>query len=376
MTNDINTSQQPPLSPHRVVPELDLEEMPALTPSPMEPERSNRLKVLAIILFVFLLAVVCAIIGAFVWYQSQLQPISKRDKAVRITIASGTGGTVIADELEEKSLIRSSLAFQLYLRQSGDGGKIHAGTYLISPSLSVAEITDVLVEGKVAQQKITIPPGLRLDQLIAKLEDEGYPKPATEAALAKESRTLLKGIKPADATLEGYIHPETYLLPLDASVDQVIVQATKQFEIELTDKIENGIAKQGLTTHQAVILASIIQKESSSPATQAKIAQVFLKRLNEGLMLGSDVTFLYAAAIKGVRPTTTIDSPYNTRIYTGLPPGPIANFNSSALEAVANPADGDFLFFVAGDNGKVYFSKTNKEHQENVDKYCIELCKL
>ena len=93
-------------------------------------------------------------------------------------------------------------------------------------------------------------------------------------------------------------------------------------------------------------------------------------------MLGSDVTFLYAAAIRGVRPTTTIDSPYNTRIYTGLPPGPIANFNSSALEAVANPTEGDFLFFVAGDNGKVYFSKTNKEHQEYVDKYCIELCKL
>ncbi len=376
MTNDINTTQQPPLSPHKVVPDFDLEQMPVQSPAPMSPERPNRFKVLGLILFVFLIAVVCAIIGAFVWYQSQLQPISKRDKAVRITIASGTGGTAIADELEEKSLIRSSLAFQLYLRQSGDGDKIHAGTYLISPSLSVAEITDVLVEGKVAQQKITIPPGLRLDQLIAKLEDEGYPKPATEAALAKESRTLLKGIKPADATLEGYIHPETYLLPLDASVDQVIVQATKQFEMELTDKVKKGIAKQGLTTHQAVILASIIQKESSSPVTQAKIAQVFLKRLNEGMMLGSDVTFLYAAAIRGVRPTTTIDSPYNTRIYTGLPPGPIANFNSSALEAVANPTEGDFLFFVAGDNGKVYFSKTNKEHQEYVDKYCIELCKL
>jgi UPF0755 protein len=373
MTTDINPFQRP------TTPKEPLS--PVTEPTPDRPEEpvtqsskwGKRLLIAAAVLIFLGIAVIAGLYG---WYQYQLQPVSSKEQAIEFIIAPGNGAVTIGDQLEDKKLIRSSLAFQLYLRQRGDSGNIHAGTYLLSPSLSVREVTDVLIDGKVAQQKITIPPGLRLDQIVDKLEQEGYSKLDTEAALEKAAKTQLQDIKPPEASLEGYIHPETYLMPLDASVDDIIAQATKQFELDLTDEVKDGLEEQGLTIHQGVILASITQKESSAPDTQKQIAQVFLKRLDEGMMLGSDVTFLYAAAIAGVEPTIDIDSPYNTRINTGLPPGPIANFNSAAIEAIADPAEGDYLFFVAGDNGKVYFSKTAAQHQEYVDKYCIELCKL
>lgn len=106
--------------------------------------------------------------------------------------------------------------------------------------------------------------------------------------------------------------------------------------------------------------------------TQA--AQVFLKRLKIGMVLGSDVTAFYGAIKDGVPPSVTYDSPYNTRIHKGLPPGPISNVTDSSLYAVAHPANTDWLYFVAGDDGKTYFAKTEAEHEANVSKYCHKLC--
>ena len=121
-------------------------------------------------------------------------------------------------------------------------------------------------------------------------------------------------------------------------------------------------------------MASIVQKEVSDPSDQRQVAQVFLKRLKEGTVLGSDVTFLYIAKKEGRSPSVNDPSPYNTRKNGGLPPGPIANFHLSALQAVANPASGDFLYFVAGDDGKTYFSRTEAEHDANVAAHCKKLC--
>ena len=121
---------------------------------------------------------------------------------------------------------------------------------------------------------------------------------------------------------------------------------------------------------------SLVQQEVGDTEVQKQVAQVFLKRLKEDIQLGSDVTFFYAAELTGEDPSPSLDNPYNTRLYKGLPPGPIGTVTRGSLNAVANPAKGDFLFFVAGDDGNTYFSKTLEEHNANVKKHCIELCKL
>jgi UPF0755 protein len=127
---------------------------------------------------------------------------------------------------------------------------------------------------------------------------------------------------------------------------------------------------------KAFTLASIVQQESSKPEEQKKIAQVFESRLEQDISLGADPTFIYAAKLKGVEPSPKIDSPYNTRINKGLPPTPIGTFELSALQAVAEPAEGDFLFFVAGDDGKIYYTRSEEEHQVSIKEHCKENCSL
>ena len=142
------------------------------------------------------------------------------------------------------------------------------------------------------------------------------------------------------------------------------------------DNLIEKFSTRKLTIHQALTMASIIQKEASDPTDQKQIAQVFFSRLDKGMKLETDPTFIYAAEKLGVPPSVSVDSPYNTRKYPGLPPGPIGNMNYSALEAVAYPASGDFLYFVAGDDGTTHFSHTLQEHEAATAKYCKKNCQL
>ncbi len=130
----------------------------------------------------------------------------------------------------------------------------------------------------------------------------------------------------------------------------------------------------GFTLHQVITLASIIEKETPNTTEQKQVAQVFLLRLQRGMPLGSDPTYVYGAHLLGVTPSVSVDSPYNTRKYTGLPPGAIDNFNLAALQAVLDPAPGDYVYFVADPNGVTHFARTLEEHQANVARYCASLC--
>jgi UPF0755 protein len=314
--------------------------------------------------------IIMACLSIFAWYKYQLRPVSSQEIAKQFTIMPGTGAVAIGDKLEADGLVRSSTAFQFYLRETGKTNKIQAGTYLLTPSVSAQKIAGILADGKTANRLVTIIPGLRIDQVAKALTDKGYPKEEVDKAL-ETPNPYKKG-----ASLEGYIHPETYTLDLTDSAQDVIDMALAAFDKQLTPEIKSGIEAQGLSVHGATILASIVQKESSQPETQKKVAQVFLKRLKEDIALGADPTFRYAAYLTGGIESPSINHPYNTRLNKGLTPGPIGNFNFSALDAVANPADGDFLFFVSGDDGKTYFSNTQAEHQALIDEHCIKLCKL
>jgi len=349
-----------------------------VTNTPREPEVPKKQKSLGkkviISIVILLLLIVLATGGLFTWYKLQLKPVSGQEIATEFVIEPGTGAVTIADNLEAKGLVRSSPAFQFYLKQRGDANKLRAGTYLLSPSLSAHEVADVLVEGKVAQKLITIGPGLHLGKIKAKLIEQGFKEPDVDKALARKD--LLPNLKPANASLEGYLFPESYSMPLDATANDVVEQAVQHFEKSIPNKLMAKIDESDLTFFEAVTLASIIQGETDSPIEQKKVATVFLNRLDIDMPLGADPTFRFAAFLEGVPESVSIDSPYNTRLHKGLPPGPISNFKITALEAVVNPDPHDYLYFVTGDDGKFHYSKTFEEHRKNTDKYCIELCKL
>ena len=153
-----------------------------------------------------------------------------------------------------------------------------------------------------------------------------------------------------------------------------IAESLTEMQEHLTSDIRKGFTNHGLTVYQGVTLASIVEQEVPGLGDRNQAAQVFLKRLGINMELGSDVTAFYGAIRAGVTPAVDYDSPYNTLLHKGLPPSPISTVSDSALQAVAHPATTDWLYFVAGDDGRTYFARTLDEHNANVKKYCHKLC--
>lgn len=325
-------------------------------------------------------------------YEQNLRPVGNSEQITHITIPNGASVKEIAAQLEEADLIRASWAFEWYVRNSDALEALQAGTYPLRQNLSVQEIVSILTNGKVSTDLVTILPAKRLDQIKATLINNGYDEKAVDAALDPANYTdhPVLADKPAGASLEGYIYPETFQKSGSTKPEEIIRGSLDQMQKVLTPDLRARIAKQGLTVHQAVTIASIVEQESGAATDRPTIAQVFIKRYRINMQLGSDVTSLYGAVIDGVplpsdpvRAVTIAiahDSPYNTRMHPGLPPGPIGNVSKSSLEAVANPATTEYLYFVAGDPdeqgnpGKTYFAHTVQEHETNVAKYCQKLC--
>ncbi len=360
-----------------MLPEIAIE-----TPLPQPRKSSRKKKLLFVVLSILGLALV-AVTGALFWYFQALEPRDATASMQSIVIEEGMAPEGIGRMLEEKQIIRSGLAFEVYVSLNSVANKLQAGSYRIGPAQSVSTIVEHLVKGKNDTFNVIILPGLTLRQLAdpsikKSLAAQGFSsKEISEAFSASYSSPVLAS-RPSGATLEGYLFPETYQLRAGDTLESLIQRSLDELYGRLqTEGLIEKFAARGLTIHEAITLASIVQKEVSAAADQPQVAQVFLKRLSEGMMLGSDVTFIYAAEQAGVTPTVDYESIYNTRKYTGLPPGPIANMNMSALEAVANPAEGDYLFFVAGDGddtGKTFFSRTYEEHTAAVTAHCHVLC--
>lgn len=316
--------------------------------------------------------------GGYVWWS--LQPRGGDGVDQRITIASGESLQSIAQNLKQHKLIRSALTFELYTRAVQAYPNIKAGGFVLSSKQSVPEILHKITSDEKGVYMVTIAPGLTLEELADpsiknSLAAQGFTDQEIQAAYRASYKSPLLRDKPAGASLEGYIFPETYRMDSHQTLQDVFERTFDELYGRLQrDKLIESYAAEGLNLHQAITLASIVQMEVTDEADQKQVAQVFLTRQKIGMMLGSDVTFMYAAKIMGVEPSVSLDSPYNTRRYAGLPPGPIANVQYSALEAVARPAPGDYLFFVAGDDGTTHFSHTAEEHEAKTRAYCTTLC--
>lgn len=338
----------------------------------------NEAKLFSVILVTFVLLFAGSAIAIRQVYNSNLQPVGGEKKTLSLTIEPGSTPSDIALNLKNKGLIKSDWAFEWYVRNHQLREKLQAGTYIFSTDQDIATMADTIAKGKVASDLFTILPGKRIDQLKKDFVKAGFSVADVESAFDPanyKGHPALSDL-PQNATLEGYIYPESYQKTASTKASTIVKSALDEMASQLTPERRQEFSKKGLSAYQAITLASIVEKEVSNKKDKPQVAQVFLKRKEIGMNLGSDVTAFYATALAGVPDNVTIDSPYNTRIKGGLPPGPISNMSSGSLEAVAYPASTDWLFFVAGDDGITYFSKTVEEHEALAKKHCIKLCQL
>lgn len=340
--------------------------------------------VIAAVVIVLLIA---GLLAARSWYNSNLGPVdSSSTKPVNFTVVSGSTVHEIGDDLKRADLIRSSQAFVTYVRGKNLFSQLQAGTYTFSQSMSTPQIVDKMVKGDVAKDLLTIPAGKTIKQIRQIFKNAGYNDAELDIALSPVTYAGHPALAslPKGATLEGYIYPDSYQKTNTTPPTAIIRQSLDQMQKHLTSQITNGFAARGLSTYQGIILASIVEKESGNPKYNATIAQVFESRLKQDMVLGSDVTALYGAVADNVELSEdpeaaaaiaiSHDSPYNTRIHAGLPPGPISNMTEDSLRAVAFPSNTDYLYFVNGGDCVIHFSHTEAEHEAAIAKYGAKEC--
>lgn len=340
---------------------------------------------------IFAGALIVTFAGLIIWYNILLSPVGKDlGQLKKVTIPSGSTSSQIGKELQKQSIIRSATAFDIYVRLSGKNNVLKAGSYRLSPAESTPKIIEHFVNGSVDQFSITFYPGATLKDNTNKAKSKKYDVTtvlkkagfsAQEIANALNEKydsssygKLFDG-KPASADLEGYVYGETYNFNVGATVHDILESTFKEFYATAKKyNLIDSFSRHNLNLYQGITLASIIQREANKPEDHKQVAQVFYARLSAGMMLGSDVTYQYIADKNGIARDPNLDSPYNTRRYAGLPPGPISVPGLNALRAVANPADGDYLYFLSGDDDVTYFARTNAEHEANISAHCKIKC--
>lgn len=299
-------------------------------------------------------------------YSSNLKPLSSVSKKHVVTIQPGSSTEQIALSLKSRGVIKSDWTFEWYVRNHKSKDALKAGTYVFDQNQSVQDIVELIISGKVATDLITILPGKTLEQTKSDFIKAGFSHVEVEAALEPSQYSGHPALvdKPKEATLEGYIYPESFQKTADTTLKEIISLTLDEMQLRLTSELREAIAKQGMSIHQAIILSSVIEGEVGSPEERALVSQVFQKRLREGIRIESNATDDYAK----------INPAYDSYKIDGLPPGPISNFTESSIKAVAFPAQTDWQYFVTGDDGKTHFSKTLQEHEALIQKYCTTLC--
>jgi UPF0755 protein len=288
-----------------------------------------------------------------------------------IPFPPGSGIRKLAGELKSGGVIRSSWHFVLVTRLRGQSHRLKAGEYRFNDGMTPDVILKKLVSGDVDYRRFSLPEGYSIYQAAELLEQKGYFSRAEFLDKCRD-RDLLARLGVQETTVEGYLYPATYNLTRGGSVDQLISQMVAQFDRRFAELSAQKGEDTGLSRHATVTLASLIEKEAVSSEEKPLISSVFHNRLKLGMPLQSDPTAVYGVrAFAGKISRADIDrhSPYNTYLIQGLPPGPIGNPGSEALEAALHPAATNYLYFVARQDGTHQFSRTLEEHNRAVYRY-------
>ena len=273
--------------------------------------------------------------------------------------------------LESQGLVRDARVAGWWARWKGLAGSMQVGEYAISPASSVEEILRQIARGQVVTYEVAIPEGLTAAEIGERVAEAGLADAeAFAAAVADPDLAAALGL-PAPH-LEGYLFPETYRMPRGLAAEAVARLMVEHF-LEAWAELEPLASERGLSMHELVTLASIVEKETGAAHERPLIASVFHNRLDRGMRLESDPTTIYGIPDfdGNLRRVHLEDesNPYNTYRIAGLPPGPIASPGLASLRAVVEPADSDYLFFVSRNDGTHVFSRTYREHARRVDEY-------
>lgn len=302
------------------------------------------------------------------WYNLELRPAADKSAAYRyFTVPEGVGAPYVGRHLQAAGLIRSKDAFITYLGLHGLRGALKAGEFSLSPGQSTPAIAQILAGSGQSAHRLIVPPGATISQIETAAAQKGLSQADFQAALDASHPQSVLASRPPGVSLEGYLYPDTYDLGASMDAARLVDTMINNLQARLTPDIIQKWQAEGLNIHQGLTLASIVEKEVGPGADRPKVAQVFFNRLKAGMPLGSDVTAFYASGLAGEPDNVTIQSPYNTRINPGLPPGPICNPDLDAMQAVASPTPTDALYFLAGKDGKIYYARTYAEHQRNIE---------
>ena len=311
------------------------------------------------------------LVSVLVWYLFCLLAPTGNGRVVHlVSFPPGSGIKKLAIELKRNGIIRSSWHFILVSRLRGLAHRLKAGDYRFNDAMLTADILRKVANGDVDFQRFTLPEGYSIHQAAELLQQQRVLDRDVFLKACRDPGLLARLGIPSDSA-EGYLYPATYNLASENTAQQLVAQMTAHFE-KTYSAISGGAAAGGVSRHNLVTLASMVEKEAVSPLEKPLIASVFYNRLRIGMPLQSDPTAVYGVrAFSGVVTKADIErpSPYNTYLNYGLPPGPIGNPGADALRAALNPADSPYLYFVARQDGTHQFSRTLEEHNRAVQKY-------
>jgi UPF0755 protein len=330
-----------------------------------------RLRILLMVIIIAVGVPACVVTDLFIYMRTPAA--REKDLIIPFIVSSQQRFDHIVDQLHTHHLIRYPFKMKLMGRIKKYDRKIIAGEYDLSPAMTPEAILDMLVAGKVRMVRLTVPEGMDLNQIADLVEQAGLGCRDAFYRAATDPDLTARLDVPAD-TMEGYLLPETYFFSTDVGPEQIIKFMAGQLQAAFLPQWRERAAALGLSIHEVVTLASIIEKETGHHQERGLVASVFHNRLNKKMRLQSDPTVTYGVAdFSGRirRKDLERDTPYNTYRIDGLPPGPIASPGLASIRAALFPDETDFLYFVSREDGSHHFSTNLRDHNNAVRRYQI-----
>ena len=296
------------------------------------------------------------------WYLSRPTGLAT---PLEVNVPSGMSAQDIGALLKDRGLVRSATVFAWTARLRGQSQDLEAGIYLLNGTLSTPELLRELLKAPLQLRRVTVPEGLASPQIAQLLHQNGLVDSARFVALVRD-REFARRLGLDAPSLEGYLFPQTYMFNRTTTEEEILRRMVEEFDKVFTGPFYTRLDSLKLTRHQAVTLASIVEREAVVQQERALIAGVFLARLERNMLLESCPTVEYALGYHKDHLDNLdlqVDSPFNTYMYPGLPPGPIANPGQAAIQATLFPVKTDYLYFVARGDGTHVFSRTNEQHE-------------
>lgn len=317
-----------------------------------------------------------ALLLAAAWVDAELRRphAGWSGESVDIVLPQGLAAGQMLQRLHEAGVIRNPSVLRLWFAWNGGSESLQAGEYRFSSPASPLDVLRRLESGDVLLHRVTVPEGLVLEEIASRLVEGGF-GPREELLAAFGDPTPVLVFDPEATDLEGYLFPETYSFPRETRATEIAAAMVRRFVEVVGPDFADRAAAAGLGLRQAVTLASLIEEETALPEERRRISRVFHNRLKRGMRLQCDPTVIYALQ-RANRPVQTLsradlkfDSPWNTYVVRGLPPGPIANPGEASLMAAVEPAEGRELYFVAAPEGGHHFSEDLAGHRRAVARW-------